>query len=128
METLRALEERRCAAVAEGDEATLRELLSPRLVHVHGRGNRDDLDSYLAHITGKIEVLRVDRVDLEIQLHGDCAVMTGGQTNTARLRGTSDEPIQVESRVMQVWVRAESQWQQVAFQATLIGAPPPAAR
>ena len=49
--------------------------------------------------------------------------MTGHQTNTARPRGSEAEPIEVEAEVMQVW--NGERWQQVAFQATPLGAPPP---
>ncbi len=95
------LERRRCAAIAAGDVETLRELLSPRLVHVHTRGNRDSLESYLDYVTTTIEILEVRRFDLEVERYGDCAVMTGGQINVARPRGSDADPIEVESRVMQ---------------------------
>lgn len=126
VEELLQLEQRRCDAVAAGDETALRELLSPTLIHVHTRGNQDSLESYLEYLARAIEVLRVERRDLKVQVHDGFAVMTGHQTNTARQRGTDSEPIHVESQVMQVWANTNGDWQQVAFQATPVGPIPPA--
>ncbi len=105
IDELLRLEQRRCDAVAHDDTATLRELLAPTLKHVHTRGNQDSLESYLAYLATRVDILDVRRRDLEVSVYGDCAVMTGHQTNTARPRGSDDDPIQVESQVMQVWVR-----------------------
>lgn len=60
-----------------------------------------------------------------VTVYDGCAVMTGHQMNTARPRGSEAEPIEVEAEVMQVWVKTGERWQQVAFQATPLGAPPP---
>jgi ketosteroid isomerase-like protein len=120
------LEQRRCEALAKDDFHDLREILAPTLTHVHTRGNQDSLESYLAYVGERIDILNVSRRDLDVSVYGDCAVMTGHQTNTARLRGRDTEPIEVEAQVMQVWIKADERWQQVAFQATPLGeAPPP---
>lgn len=125
VDELLQLEQRRCDAIAAGDIATLRELLSPTLRHVHTRGNQDSLESYLAYLSERVEILQVRRRDLVVSVYDGCAVMTGRQTNTARPRGSEAEPIEVEAEVMQVWVKTGERWQQVAFQATPLGAPPP---
>lgn len=126
IDELRRLEQRRCAAIAADDTATLRELLAPTLTHVHTRGNQDSLESYLAYLATRVDILEVRRRDLEVSVYADCAVMTGHQTNTARPRGSDDDPIQVESQVIQVWIRTDDRWQLVAFQATPLGGAPPA--
>jgi hypothetical protein len=59
VEELLQLEQRRCDAIAAGDETTLRTLLSPTLIHVHTRGNQDFLESYLEYLARTIEILRV---------------------------------------------------------------------
>jgi ketosteroid isomerase-like protein len=120
------LEQRRCEALAKDDFAALREVLAPTLTHVHTRGNQDSLESYLTYVAERVDILNVTRRDLDVSVYGDCAVMTGHQTNTARLRGLDTEPIEVEAQVMQVWIKTDERWQQVAFQATPLGeAPPP---
>ena len=92
---------------------------------MHTRGNQDSLESYLAYVAERVDILDVTRRDLDVSVYGDCAVMTGHQTNTARLRGFDTEPIEVEAQVMQVWAKTDERWQQVAFQATPLGEPPP---
>lgn len=126
-EHLLALERERGRCIVAEDTAALRELLSERLVHTHTRGNSDDRESYLAFVTGLIQVLDVQRVGLRVIPLGDAAaVMHGKQVNTARKRG-SEEQVVVESVVTQVWAReADGRWRMVAFQATPLGAPPPA--
>lgn len=128
VEQLQALERQRGNAIVANDLATLRTLLSPRLVHVHARGNVDTLQSYLDFLTGKLQVLKVQRGDLAIEVHGHCAVMVGRQTNTSRLLDMPADaaPMVIESMVTQVWVLEDGRWQQVAFQATPLGAPPAA--
>ena len=121
---LLALEQRRCEAIVACDEASLRELLAPNLVHVHTRGNQDSLESYLLYLKGKVEIVKLERRDIKLAIYDNLVVMTGGQINTARLRGSDDEPTKVESQVMQVWVKGGRHWQLVAFQATPTGALP----
>jgi ketosteroid isomerase-like protein len=117
-------ETERCAAIRAQDFDKLRMLLHPSLVHVHTRGNQDTRESYLKYLAQVVEILDVRRGDLSVSVYGDCAVMTGRRYNTARARGA--EPVlSVEAQTMQVWLREEETWRQVAFQATPIGIPPP---
>jgi ketosteroid isomerase-like protein len=127
---LLALEAERGRCLVEQRFDRLRELLSPRLLHTHTRGNVDDRESYLRFVGGVIRNLGVERADLRVVPLGDsAAVMHGKQVNRACRRGHEDEVITVESTVTQVWAREDDgQWRLVAFQATPLGAPPPAAR
>jgi len=119
-----AAEFERCAAIRAQDFDKLAMLLHPSLVHVHARGNQDTRESYLKYLAQVVEILDVRRGNLSVSVYGDCAVMTGRQYNTARARGA--EPVlTIEAQAMQVWVREEGTWRQVAFQATPIGIPPP---
>lgn len=126
VDELIALERTRCRALVEKDFETIRRIISKDVVHVHTRGNVDSFDSYMAYIQNVLEFLNVERHDLEVKVLGGTAIMTGGQTNTARLIGGNDI-VKVKSRAIQVWMRqADGAWQQVAFQASLVGPPPPA--
>jgi len=128
VDELMALEKERCRALVEKDFQAVRRLVSKDVVHVHTRGNVDTFDSYMTYIQNVIEFLNVERSDLRVKVLGDTAIMTGGQVNTARLIG-GDDVVKIESRAIQVWMRqAEGAWQQVAFQASLVGAPPPAVK
>jgi ketosteroid isomerase-like protein len=119
-----AAEFERCAAIRAQDFERLAMLLHPSLVHVHARGNQDSRESYLKYLAQVVEILDVRRGDLSVSVYGDCAVMTGRQYNTARARG-AESVLTVEAQVMQIWLREEESWRQVAFQATPIGKPPP---
>jgi ketosteroid isomerase-like protein len=119
-----AAETERCAAIRAQDFDKLGKLLHPSLVHVHTRGNQDTRDSYLKYLAEVVEMLDVKRGALSVAIYGECAVVTGRLYNTARARGT-ERVVNVEAQAMQVWVREEGIWRQVAFQATPIGNPPP---
>ncbi len=122
-----ALEDERCRCIVEQRFDHLRELLSERLVHTHTRGNVDTRESYLAFVSGLIESMELRREDLRVLPLGDnAAVLHGRQINRARRRGTTEE-VRVEAMVTQVFAREpDGQWRMVAFQATPLGAPPPA--
>lgn len=122
-----ALEDERCRCLVEQRFDRLSELLSERLIHTHTRGNVDDRESYFEHVGGLIELLAVTRSDLRVMPLGDrAALLHGKQVNRARKRGEATE-LTIESTVTQVFEReADGQWRMVAFQATPLGAPPPA--
>jgi len=125
VDELLALEHRRGRALVDKDFEALAQLVSQDVVHVHTRGNVDTFDSYMHYVRNVLEFLDVERSDMHVKVLGDTAIMTGGQVNTARLIGHEDV-VRVTSRVIQVWMRqAQGGWQQVAFQATPVGAPPP---
>ena len=126
IETLRKLEAERCDVIARQDFDRLEALLSPDLIHTHTRGNTDDRASYLRYLKETVEMLDVQRADLEIVMLADTvALMHGKQINRARLRGAKDE-LTVESMVTQVWTRPDvGVWRVVAFHATSLGPPPP---
>ena len=76
--TIRALEERRYRAMCEADMAALDELLADSLVYTHSNALADTKASYLAGIRGKKwNYRKIERPVEEIQIHGDCAVVTG---------------------------------------------------
>lgn len=125
--TLMALESERCRHIVSQDYSALEKLLSSQLVHTHTRGNQDTRESYLRYLSTIVEILDLRREGLHLQWIGDgTAIMHGKQTNRARLRGKTEE-VHVEAQVIQVWTKeSDGCWRQVAFQATPLGAPPPA--
>lgn len=127
-DVLAGREQERCRCIVDQDLGTLRELLSPALVHTHTRGNTDDRESYLRYLRDTVEILDLRRESLRvIQIAPDAAVMHGKQVNRARLRGQEGAEVRVEATVTQVWAKeADAQWRLVAFHATPLGAPPPA--
>ncbi|MBB4225587.1 hypothetical protein GGD71_006400 [Variovorax guangxiensis] len=111
------LEAQRCDAMKRADFARLREILHPRLTHVHARGQVDDYESYFRSGGTHVTYQQVDRSDLKVQLLGTSALMTGRQLLVA-VRKDGSGTVRIDSRVMQVWVMDSGQWRQLAFQTT----------
>lgn len=115
-ETIRLLESRRYSAMCEGDARTLDELLADSLVYTHSYGGADSKASYLDGIRSKKWIYRaVERPIEDIQVHGDCAVVTG----QVRIELLSEgKPKKLNSRFTNVWVKGRQGWQMVAWQST----------
>lgn len=125
-EELIALETRRCQAIAEGNKAALRGMLSDDYLHVYGGGLSGDRDDWIAHVT---EVPRYPvREDLKVRIYGDAAVITGRMINRIRPGDGAKAAEQIGGRVpvredvvafaTQVLVRSDGEWKFVSFQMT----------
>ena len=115
-ETIRLLESRRYRAMCEADAKTLEELLADSLVYTHSYGGADSKASYLDGIRSKKWIYQaVERPIEDIQVHGDCAVVTG-QVRIELL--SSGQPKKLNSRFTNVWVKGRQGWQMVAWQST----------
>ena len=77
-ETIRKLEDQRYAAMCAADAATLEKLLADSMVYTHSYGGSDSKASYLDGIRSKKwQYRKIERPVENIQLHGDCALVTG---------------------------------------------------
>ena len=115
-DTIRLLESRRYRAMCEADAKTLEELLADSLVYTHSYGGADTKASYLDGIRSKKWVYQeVERPIEDIQVHGDCAIVTG-QVRIQLLSG--GQPKKLNSRFTNVWVKRPQGWQMVAWQST----------
>ena len=115
-DTIRLLESRRYRAMCEADAKTLEELLGDSLVYTHSYGGADTKASYLDGIRSKKWVYQeVERPIEDIQVHGDCAVVTG-QVRIQLLSG--GQPKKLNSRFTNVWVKGRQGWQMIAWQST----------
>jgi ketosteroid isomerase-like protein len=115
-DTIRLLESRRYRAMCEADAKTLEELLADSLVYTHSYGGADSKASYLDGIRSKKwQYQAVERPIEDIQVHGDCAVVTG-QVRIELL--SSGQPKKLNSRFTNVWVKGRQGWQMVAWQST----------
>ena len=113
---IRALEDRRCQAMIEGDLATLDALLGDGLVYTHSTSLVDGKASYLEALRSKKFVYRkVERPEENMQVHGDTVVVTGEVRLEVLLEGN---PRAVRSRFLNVWAKGPRGWQMVAWQST----------
>jgi ketosteroid isomerase-like protein len=115
-ESIRLLESRRYRAMCEADAQTLEQLLGDSLVYTHSYGGADTKASYLDGIRAKKWIYRaIERPVEDIQVHGDCAVVTG----QVKIELLSDgKPKTLNSRFTNVWVKGAKGWQMVAWQST----------
>ena len=117
---IRDLENRRYRAMCEGDAKTLGELLADSMVYTHSTAAADSKASYLQGIRDKKwNYRKIDRPIEDIQVHGDCAVVTGQVRIDIVVQGTAKI---MNSRYTNVWVKGKNGWQMVAWQSTLIPA------
>jgi ketosteroid isomerase-like protein len=115
-QTIRELEDQRFRAMCEADAAALEKLLADTLVYTHSYGGSDSKASYLAGIRAKKwQYRKIERPKEDIQVHGDCAVVTG----QVRIELLSDgKPKTLNSAYTDVWVKRGNGWQMVAWQST----------
>ena len=122
-QSLIALERLRSKALVEDDMDALAHLLSDDLVHVHTTGIVHDKAHLLDHAGRFLAFLNVERGQLRVRrLDRDVAIMTGEMTNTVRRRD-SDEVVEVQAFVTQVWACRDGRWQIASFHATRLRGP-----
>jgi ketosteroid isomerase-like protein len=115
-QTIRELEDQRYRAMCEADAAALEKLLADTLVYTHSYGGSDSKASYLAGIRAKKwQYRKIERPKEDIQVHGDCAVVTG-HVKIELL--SEDKPKSLNSAYTNVWVKRAGGWQMVAWQST----------
>lgn len=113
---IRELEDRRYKAMCERDTKALDELLADSMVYTHSTAGVDSKASYVAGVrAGKWNYRRIERPVEDIQLHGDCAVITGHVRIDIVIDGT---PKVLNSRYTNVWVKGKKGWQMTAWQST----------
>ena len=115
-ENIRQLEDRRYRAMCEADADALEALLADTLVYTHSYGGADSKASYLDGIRSKKWLYRkIERPEENIQVHGDCAVITG----RVRIELLSEgKPKMLNSAFTNVWIKGAKGWQMVAWQST----------
>jgi hypothetical protein len=113
-DALLRLERTRCEAISAGDLAAVEKLLATELTHTHASGVTEDKATYLEGLRGQArQTTRGD--DLRVRLYGDVAVMTGTLRNSYAPAEPGGQGRTVELLALQVWVRRDGGWQQVAY-------------
>jgi ketosteroid isomerase-like protein len=121
---VRALEERERIAVMEEDTAALQDIWAPALI-VNNPQNEisADRNTVLGLIAaGRIRHARFDRRIEAVRIHGDVAIVMGGEIVVARV-GTGPVPPPVERRFSHTWLRTEAGWQLIARHANRLPSP-----
>jgi ketosteroid isomerase-like protein len=113
---IKQLEDQRYAAMCAADAATLDKLLADSLVYTHSYGGSDSKASYMEGIRAKKWIYRkIERPKENIQVHGDCVIVTG----QVRIELLSEgKPKTLNSAYTDVWIKGAKGWQMVAWQST----------
>jgi ketosteroid isomerase-like protein len=114
---IKALEERRRAALATGDIDALGELFSDDYVHVHATSVVHDKPAMLAHVRKSPRA--VEPRSPKIRVYGDVAVLTGETVNILPAAGGAAAG-KTKLYTTQVARKIGGDWKFVSFQATRI--------
>jgi ketosteroid isomerase-like protein len=105
------LEDERCRAFQEIDEAAMSTLLSSDYTHVHQNGHMEDKQAFLSMLPKRKR--SISRDDLQIRLHGDAAIMTGRMLTT---RETDSGTQTMDAFTTQTFVVEDGAWKLAAMQ------------
>ena len=118
-EEIRALEDRRYAAMLAGDAAVLDEVLDLELRYTHSSGIVDTKPSYIDGVRQKRwEYQSIDRTEETIVVRGDAALVFNRFRASIKVSGT---PKELNNRMLAVWSRAGGAWRLVAVHSTPAG-------
>jgi ketosteroid isomerase-like protein len=112
------LEERRWAAMTQGDLAALSALLAEELIYTHSSAVVDSKASYLESLrSGDVKYKKAERDPIAVVVHGDAAFVSGGARVSVHVRG-QDKLINM--RYSNVWVKQPGGWRFALWHATAI--------
>src|SRR3989454_2401967 len=111
-----ALEDRRCAAMAAGDLASLEKLLHDELLYTHSSGVMDTKASWLLSMkSGKTRYKSVKCSGQQVRIFGDVALVTGRGHIEAEING---QPRTLRLMFLNAWAKTPQGWKFVAWQST----------
>lgn len=116
VQEIRALEQRRYAAVVAGDFDAFAAVCHPELIYTHSSGGTDTLASYLDKCrSGHYVYHAVDHPETKIVITGGVALVLGEMNADLTAGGVRK---QLRNSSLAVWVRAAEGWQLIAYQPT----------
>ncbi|HEY2931346.1 MAG TPA: nuclear transport factor 2 family protein [Acidobacteriota bacterium] len=113
---LRRIENGRMESMTRADIAALEKLLGDDLTYVHSSGRLETKAEFLQSLrSGKLRYKSIDIKELQVRPYGNTAVLTGRCQVEINSNG---EDLSFEIRYTDIWVKRQSTWQMVAWQAT----------
>jgi len=115
-QALRALEDRRYAAIVAGDFADFAAVCHPELLYTHSTAVTDTLESYLEKCRSEYYVYHhVDHPVHRIVVAGDTALVLGEMNADLTADGVRK---QLRNNSLAVWVRDGGTWKLIGYQPT----------
>lgn len=119
---IRALEDRREAAMLAADTDTLAELMHDAVTYSHSTGGMDTKQVYIDGVrSGDFNYKALSRDDHTVKVQGDVALSFYHMVADVEIRGNMRH---LDNRILSVWVRENGSWKLLAVQSGAI--PPPA--
>lgn len=111
-----ALEEKRCAALAANDIATLEGMLHDDLIYTHSSAKVETRAMYLDALkSGATRYHGVKRSEEKVRVCGDAALVTGHAAIDVTVQG---EHKLIDARYLLVWTKTPKGWKFIAWQST----------
>ena len=112
------LEDRRYAAMVDGDLEALDELLSDEVIYAHSNASIDSKTSYLELLrTGALVYHQLKHTTDAVVSRPGVVIVSGTMAGSIHMNGVAKT---LDSRVAAVWAAEDGGWRLVAFQPTPI--------
>lgn len=106
-------------AWANGDDSTLRSMLSPTYTHNDAFGEHLNYDAWLTYAQKRAgRATRITFRDVEVRIIQDVGIVTGFNDMTGGGITSPTDPADLSIAFTQVWVWRGGRWMREAFQAT----------
>jgi hypothetical protein len=116
IDTVKALEDRRYAAMIAADDETMNELFADTLCYTHSHGGIDTKPVYIDNLTsGRAAYRAIERFDEEFIEYDNTVVVS---TRVILHLTVGDVERTVTARATVTWARTDGRWQFVAWQST----------
>ena len=112
---IRRMEAARCRAIVDADRDALERILAADLIYTHSSGVTEGRDAFIARVQTRL-YRRIQPRDFAVRVHDGVAIVSGHAEIDTEANGNRKS---LFVRFVNVWVQADSAWQNSIWQATI---------